>query len=347
MSYHLGLDKDQNPLVSAAVTGLHPVPVPSPALAKISRKVTAARSSRGWLVVWMTGTLLSFVAGALSVRALASTLNVFEMMTVRCAGSVLILLALALLRPDLRLDLLPRRMGLHGLRSAVHFVSQICWALAITLLPFATVFALEFTMPAWVALLAVLFLGERMTASRLATLILCSVGVLVILRPGFEAFRPAVLYALGAAFAFAITAIFTKKLVATEATFAILFWMNLMQLPMNLAGSDLSFIHNLQPAMILPLIGVTVGGLSVHYCLTNAFRCGDATVVIPLDFLRVPAIALIGWAFYGEALDAFVFIGAAFIIVGVLWNVQTEARRVGPVVSSARDPNPSSATRRG
>ena len=79
--------------------------------------------------------------------------------------------------------------------------------------------------------------------------------------------------------------------------------------------------------MALPLLGIAVAGLAVHYCLTNAFRCGDASIVIPMDFLRVPLIAVIGWLFYGELLDAFVFAGAGLIIVGVLWNVRSEAQR--------------------
>jgi drug/metabolite transporter (DMT)-like permease len=79
--------------------------------------------------------------------------------------------------------------------------------------------------------------------------------------------------------------------------------------------------------MILPLTGVAVAGLSIHYCLTNAFRCGDAMIVIPMDFLRVPLIAVVGWVLYAEPLDAFVFAGAGLIIAGVLWNVRGEAQR--------------------
>ena len=281
----------------------------------------------GWLVFWMSGTLVSFIVGALSVRALAKSISVFEMMTVRSAGSLLILAAVAIAVPSLWDGLRWRRMGLQVPRAVIHFGSQICWAIAITLLPFATVFALEFTIPAWVALLAVLFLGERLTASRALALAICFVGVLAILRPGFEAFRPAALVMLLGALFFAITAIMTKKLITTESTFAILFWMSLFQLPLNFAGSDWLFFLKLQPWMILPLIGITLGGLLVHYCLTNAFRCGDAIVVIPMDFLRVPIIAVIGYAFYGESLDAFVFAGAGLIILGVLWNVRGEAAR--------------------
>jgi drug/metabolite transporter (DMT)-like permease len=161
----------------------------------------------------------------------------------------------------------------------------------------------------------------------------------VILRPGFEAFKPAALIMLLGALFFAITAIMTKKLIATETTFAILFWMSVVQLPLNFAGSDWLFAFRLESWMALPLVGVTVGGLAVHCCLTNAFRCGDAIVVIPMDFLRVPLIAVIGWAFYGEQLDAFVFAGAGLIMAGVLWNVRAEAQRNGSLAT----PSPSAA----
>ncbi len=190
-------------------------------------------------------------------------------------------------------------------------------------------------MPAWVALFAAVFLGERLTASRIGSIALCFVGVLLILRPGLADFRPEALLALGAALGLAFTVITTKKLTATQSTFAILFWMNLMQLPMNLAGSDPLFVLQLNGSMLLPLTGIAIAGLSTHYCLTNAFRCGDAIMVVPLDFVRVPAIALVGWSLYGEPLDALVFAGAGIIITGVLWNLNAEARTRDVALDSA------------
>jgi drug/metabolite transporter (DMT)-like permease len=275
----------------------------------------------------MSGTLVAFIVAALSVRTLSGTLNAFEMMTIRSAGGLAILLIMAALQPELRRSVRVNRMALQGFRNVVHFGSQICWTLAVAMLPFATVFALEFTIPAFVAILAVLFLGERMTTHRATALAACFVGVVVILRPGLEAFQPAMLIMIGGAFLFASAAVATKKLIVTEATFSIMFWMNVMQLPMNFAGSDPLFFLKLDVAMLLPVIGIAVAGLAIHYCLTNAFRCGDAIVVIPMDFLRVPLIALIGWAFYGEQLDAIVFAGGTLIVCGVLWNVRGEARR--------------------
>jgi len=282
-------------------------------------------ASIGRVVLWMSGVLLSFTIMAVSIRALARAFNVFEILAIRNAAGLTILLALACVRPALRASLLPRRMGMHALRNSVHFAAQYAWALSITLLPLATVFALEFTNPAWLALLAAWLLRERLTPSRAGAVVLGFLGVAVILRPGFESFKPAALIILGAAFGFAVSSIVTKKLIVTETTFAILFWMNAMQLPMNLAGSSPFFVTRIDLAQALPVLGVAIAGLTSHFCLTNAFRHGDASIVVPLDFLRIPLIALIGWSVYGEPLDGFVFAGAAIIITGIVWNLRAEA----------------------
>ena len=210
-------------------------------------------------------------------------------------------------------------------------------------------FALEFTTPAWVALLAALILRERMTKSRAGSVVLGFLGVLVIVRPGLASFQPMALLVLFAAFTFAISLIVTKQLTNRVSTFAIIFWMNLMQLPMALAwpsvvaatGGPSLFIFRLGTDLLIPTLALGVVGLTSHYCLTQAFRSGDATVVVPLDFLRIPLIALVGWMFYGEALDGFVFAGAGLIICGVLWNLFAESRRPGRRWRPARRrPNP-------
>jgi drug/metabolite transporter (DMT)-like permease len=275
----------------------------------------------------MTGTLLSFSVAALSVRALSKTLSVFEIMSIRSGAGLLMLVTLIAVRPALAQTLALRQMGLHAFRNSVQFVGQVAWMKAVTLLPFATVFALEFTMPAWVAILAVVFLGEKLTVSRVGSVMLCFFGVLVIVQPGSASFQPTSLLALGAALSFAIALVVTKKLTATVSTFAILFWLNAMQFPINLALSNLWFVAKLDSVSILPVLGIAVSGLSAHYCFTNAFRYGDATIVVPLDFLRVPLIALVGASFYGEPFSGVVFAGAALIASGVAWNLRAESQR--------------------
>jgi drug/metabolite transporter (DMT)-like permease len=295
-------------------------------------------------MLWMTGALLSFSVSALAVRALGRHINVFEILSIRSGLGLAVLLAVIALRPELRAELAPRNMGLHLARNSTHFIGQYLWALAVTLLPFATVFALEFTTPAWVAILAVLMLGERMTPSRAGSVLLGFLGVLVIVRPGLASFQPLALLVLFAAMTFALSLIATKKLTGRVSTFAIIFWMNLMQLPMAMTwplavaatGGPSLFVFRLGLDSLLPAIALGAVGLTSHYCLTQAFRYGDATVVVPLDFLRIPLIALVGWMFYDETIDGFVFAGATLIICGVLWNLRAEARRPAP--KSAANP---------
>jgi drug/metabolite transporter (DMT)-like permease len=131
----------------------------------------------------------------------------------------------------------------------------------------------------------------------------------------------------------------TKKLTMTETTFAIVFWMNVIQLPLGLAGSDPLFALKLSYEHIPAVIGMGVAGLLSHYCLTNAFRAGDASVVIPLDFFRLPLIAVVGWLFYSEGLDWPLFAGAALIFAGIFWNLRSEAARsFAPPARAGRPP---------
>jgi drug/metabolite transporter (DMT)-like permease len=192
------------------------------------------------------------------------------------------------------------------------------------------VFSLEFTAPAWTLLLAWLILGEHMTPSRVGAVVLGLMGVLVIVRPGLATFQPAALLVLTAALGFAITQITTKKLTRTDSTFAIVFWMNAIQLPLAYIASDPLFVTKLGVGQLPAIVGIGTSGLASHYCLTQAFRAGDASMVMPLDFMRIPLIAVIGWWLYGETLDIFVLMGAGLIITGILWNLRSEARQ--PIV---------------
>jgi drug/metabolite transporter (DMT)-like permease len=275
----------------------------------------------------MIAAVLSFSVTAISIRNLSADMGLFEILSVRSAFGLAILMVLRLTRRDLGGQMRPRRLGMHFIRNALHFAGQCGWVLAITLLPFATVFSLETTNPVWTTVLAALLLGERLTPARIGAIILGFVGVLIIVRPGIVAFQPAAFILLAATFSFAASNIATKKLILTESTFAIMFWMNAMQLPMGLAGSDLHAFAHIEARMLPSIIGTGVAGLASHYCLTNALRWADASIVLPMDYIRIPLIAAIGWWFYGESADVFVFIGAAVIISGILWNLHAEMRR--------------------
>ncbi len=288
---------------------------------------------RKYLLVlfWMLGSLTAFSGVALSIRGLQGALTVFEMLAIRNIGGLVILGAMMLLAPGPDQTMRMARPQIHGLRNIAHFAGQALWVYGVTVLPLATVFAIEFTTPCWVALFAVLFLKERLTVFRALAIALGFVGVLIILRPGMESFRPAALAVVLAAVFFGIQITTTKFLTGSNSTWTIMFWMNLMQLPMNMLANGLTghsplIIDRLSWDIWLPALGIAVTGFLAHYCLTNAFRHGDATLVVPIDFLRVPLIALIGWLFYNETPELAVLIGALVVIGGVIINLAAEAR---------------------
>ena len=101
------------------------------------------------VVLWMVGALLSFSVMAVSLRELArGGLSIFEILAIRSGVALLVLAVLLTVRPNLRVHALPRRMKLNLFRNVVHYASQYAWALSLTMLPLAMVFALEFTMRA-------------------------------------------------------------------------------------------------------------------------------------------------------------------------------------------------------
>jgi drug/metabolite transporter (DMT)-like permease len=273
--------------------------------------------------LWMGGALLSFSLMAVSVRELLHTLGSFEILFIRSFVSFVIL---ALLLPRFGLSALgTRRFGLQVLRNFLHFGGQYAWVYAIGALPLATVFAIEFTMPVWTAVLAASLLGEQLNRGRIVMLVMGIAGILVILKPGVGFIHPAALVMLAGAFAYALTMIATKRLVGHDSAFAILFYMAIIQMPLGLIPA---LPHWVWPRLadLHWVIAVGAAGLFAHYCMTRAFRIADASLVVPIDFLRLPLIAVVGAMFYAEPIQVSVMLGAAIIFAGTYYSIRRESR---------------------
>jgi drug/metabolite transporter (DMT)-like permease len=275
---------------------------------------------------WMLGALTSFALMAVAGREISKELDTFQLMFFRSVIGVLIVVAIAAALPGGLRRLKTERLGLHVLRNGFHFVGQFSWFFAITVISLAEVFALEFTTPIWVALLAPLILGERMTKIRAAAVVIGFAGVLIVLRPGATEVGIGHIAMLLGALCFASALLATKSLTATETPLAILFWMTLIQLPMGLIGSIGDFVIP-GPVTGVWLVVVAVCGLTAHFCIAQAFRHADATTVVPMDFMRLPLIAVVGMLLYAEPLDPFVFLGGAVILAGNYINIRGERRR--------------------
>jgi drug/metabolite transporter (DMT)-like permease len=220
------------------------------------------------------------------------------------------------------------RLGSHVLRNLFHFSGQSLWFYAVTVIPLAQVFALEFTSPIWVILLAPVFLGERLNRRKVAAAILGFAGVWIVARPDFGAPEPGVMAAAGAAVFFAATNLMTKALTRGEAIISILFWLTLMQAVLGCLAMSLSGPVTLPTLSTLPWLGlIAVAGITAHLCLTTALSLAPASVVVPVDFARLPIIAAIGWIFYNEPIELSLFLGAGLIFLGIWITLGSGASR--------------------
>lgn len=277
---------------------------------------------------WMSGAIASFSAMAVAGRAVASELDTFETMFYRSLVGIVIVLAVAGAMGRLG-EVSTRHMGLHLARNLFHFTGQNLWFFAVPLIPLAQLFALEFTSPIWVLLIAPLVLGEKLTRVRALAAALGFLGVLIVARPGAGEMSVGVIAAAASAINFAMTFIFTKLLTRRVSTTCILFWLTVMQAPMGLIAAGFDGDIALPTAATLPwLILIGCAGLFAHLCVTSALTVAPATMVVPLDFLRLPLIAAVGMLFYAEALDAFVLLGAAVIFAANYFNIWVESRNV-------------------
>ena len=209
----------------------------------------------------------------------------------------------------------------------MHFIGQNFWFYAVTVIPLAQVFALEFTSPIWVILLSPLLLGERITLIRATAALMGFIGVLVVTRPDMAGINTGVIMAASSAIFFAFTIIFTKRLTRTQSITCILFYLTALQLGFGLITAGYDGDITLPNAETLPwLVLIGVAGLLGHFCIANALAIAPATVVVPIDFARLPVIAIIGMLAYGEAHDLWVLLGAGIIFAGNYLNIWSETR---------------------
>lgn len=280
--------------------------------------------------LWMSGAIVSFMAMAVAGRIASAELDTFEIMTYRSLiGLVVMTLVLTVSRRWQ--DISRQDQGLHAVRNAAHFMGQNLWFFALTLMPLAQLFAFEFTTPIWVILLSPLLLGTQLRKAGLFAALIAFVGILIVARPGAAPVGPGLFAALGCAVGFALAFVFTKILLKRHSVFAILFYLTLYQSVFSLifAGYD-GQIALPSPALYGSILVISITGLAAHYCIATALTLAPASVVAPVDFVRLPAIAVVGALLYNEPFDVIVIFGAALIFAGNYLNIISEIRNSGP-----------------
>jgi drug/metabolite transporter (DMT)-like permease len=270
--------------------------------------------------LWMAGWLALMLIVAVAGRETTRELNVFQIMELRSIFGFFMLYPLIRRNGGFAAMRTSRPLQHIG-RNLIHYAAQLGWFFALTLIPLGQVVSIEFTMPIWTAILAASFLGERMTVWKILAIVLGVVGVIVIVRPATGDINPGQLIALGAAVGFGISVAMMKSLTRTETTLAIIFWMLAIQ---SAAGFLPSLYVWIWPSAYAWgwIVAIAFCGTFSHYCMARAMLHADATVVLPMDFLRVPLTATAGWLIYSERLDMFTMLGAILILTGNLLNLK-------------------------
>lgn len=268
----------------------------------------------------MAGWLACMVVMAVAGRETTRELHVFQVMELRSLLG-LVMLVPAIVAAGGLAALKTGHLKRHLFRNVVHYGAQFSWLMALNLIPLAQVISIEFTMPIWTAILAVIFLRERMGLWKTLAVVLGLVGVAIIVRPFGGPINVGQLIALAASLGFAISVITIKILTRTEKVVAVIFWMMAIQSAMGL----LPALHEWRTPSLYVwawLLVIAFCGTYSHYCMTHALTHADATVVVPMDFLRVPLAALTGWLVYSERVDLLAAAGAALILGGNLLNLK-------------------------
>jgi drug/metabolite transporter (DMT)-like permease len=280
---------------------------------------TSAQALRAlpWMAGWLSLMLIMAIAGRQATREL----DVFQIMALRSLFGLLLLYPLVRANGGLR-AMASKRLPQHVARNVVHYGAQYAWFVALTLIPLAQVVAIEFTMPIWTALLAATFLHERMHRWKIAAVVLGVLGVAMIVRPASTGISAGQAIALSAALGFAVSVILVKSLTRTESVVAIVFWMLVVQGVLGIWPA-LAVWRWPTPQTWAWVVLIAFCGAYSHYCLTRAIQVAEATVVVPMDFLRVPLTAIAGWLVFSEGIDLMMVLGTILILAGNLLNLRS------------------------
>jgi len=222
-------------------------------------------------------------------------------------------------------------MNLYLVRGLVHGAGVNLWFYAMARIPIAEVTAIGYLAPIFVTIGAALFLGEKFRIRRVVSIIVGFIGVLIILRPGFQEISAGQLAQLCAAPLFAISFLITKKLTGKESSMMIVGMLSLLCTLVLLPGAIIYW----QPptlAEVLWLILTAAFATAGHYTMTLAYQAAPISILQPIGFLQLIWATLLGVTLFDEAMDPFVLVGGGIVVAAVSYISHREmvARREKP-----------------
>ncbi|BCB06311.1 membrane protein [Vreelandella venusta] len=206
-----------------------------------------------------------------------------------------------------------RRPRIHLLRGLIYTATMVCFVWGLTLLPLAEATAIAFVAPLFVTLLSVPLLGERIDPPVFMASLVGFAGVLIVVRPGGDAFQLGTLILLAAAFFYALMMITARRYGAREHLWAMVFYMTLV--PFIVTALSLPWVWQTpEPWHWLGFLVSGVFGIGATAFITLAFRFAPAAIAAPFDYTAMLWAVLLGWWFWGELPDLWVWVGSVLIM---------------------------------
>jgi drug/metabolite transporter (DMT)-like permease len=210
-----------------------------------------------------------------------------------------------------------QRMGLHITRAAVKILGLVCFFFGLSVVPVAEATALAFATPLFAALGAALFLRETLRHGRLPAILLGFIGVLIVLRPGGAALHLGAFAILASAVALATIGLLAKRLARWDPPNTILAINLSLSVPLALLAAIPFWTTPSWAALALMAIQGALGAAS-QFCFVRALSLADASLMMPVDFVRLPMVALLGFLAFGQVPDGWTWVGAAVICAGIM-----------------------------
>ncbi|MCH8862076.1 MAG: DMT family transporter [Proteobacteria bacterium] len=272
---------------------------------------------------YMVWSCLLFVCLWVLIRIATETMHPFIVILFR---SVFALMALApFFWREGRSALKTSRFGLHALRGLFATFATFSIFYAVSVVPLADLVAITYAAPVFATLGAVVMLGERIRMRRIMSTFFGFLGVMIVLRPGVEALTPGVMIGLFGSIAIAGSLLTIKTLTATEKPQAIVAYSLLFVVPAALiAAAYVWRMPTWEELALLALIGILVS--MAQTALTHAFLHGEATQVLPFDFVRLILASLFGIFLFNEPVDLWTWVGGAVILASTIYTAFREAR---------------------
>ena len=278
--------------------------------------------------IWGLGMVAGLGGVSIAIRALKTDIALQELLFFRAFIGLIAISLIMIPRNGWRI-VIPRRPGLQIVRNMLHVSAQYCVFFAILIVPLAEVTAIEFTVPLITCLFAAPLLKEKIGRTRWVGMIIGFIGILFVVRPVFQDVPPAILIAIFGAVLFSLNTILVKVLSEIEEAGTMVFVMNVIQTLLLIVPTYLVWTtpqwHHVPWLLMLGLSGILA-----HYCLSRALAIADTSVVLPLDFLRLPFIALIAYWVWGETFSPWTAVGAVIIFGSsyyAIMKVRGESRR--------------------